>query len=325
MQFRTTVHINPSPYSVNLKHHIYTIGSCFADAIGSRLENYKFDTLANPFGVVYNPHSLHKLLEYAIQNKKPDADTFLQQSDVHLNYDFHSELSALNKAELETHIQARIFQSHEFLSKADWLLITYGTAWVYARKDNGKVVANCHKLPADNFEKILLSQKRIIESFQQLFEKLKKLNPKIKIILTVSPVRHMKDTFQLNNVSKSVLLLSCHTLSQLYDDVQYFPAYEIMMDELRDYRFYKPDMLHPSEEAENFIWEKFIETYAGEKTKAFITKWKGILASLQHKAFHRTSSAHQQFLKKTLEILEELKYEVNVDKEISIIKSQLLS
>lgn len=324
MQFRTKVDIQAAEQKIHLQSSVMTIGSCFADVIGAALSGNKFKCLGNPFGVVYNPYSIHKLLRLACLNDDVEPVGYIQHADVHLHYDFHSELSALSKTELATHVRIRISAAHEFIKHAEWLIITYGTAWVYQLNDSKEIVANCHKMPATLFNKQLLSQKKIIESFSDLYEILKQLNPQIKIILTVSPVRHMKDTFQLNNVSKSALLLSCHTLSSQFKDVSYFPAYEIQMDELRDYRFYKADMLHPNEAAEQYIWERFSATYFDTNTTQFLSKWKKINQALQHKAFHRSSSLHQQFLQNLLTELQEISNIVDVYKEIQQVKSQLL-
>jgi len=178
-------------------------------------------------------------------------------------------------------------------------------------------------MPGSGFTKSLLSQKKILESFDTLYRDLKAFNPTCKIILTVSPVRHLKDTLALNSVSKSILRLACHTISETFDGVHYFPSYEIMLDDLRDYRFYKSDMIHPSEEAEEYIWNKFSDCYFDDQTKEFIKKWNPIYTSLQHKAFHVGTDAHQTFLKKILSQLEELSKTVSVDEEIAFIKAQI--
>lgn len=185
------------------------------------------------------------------------------------------------------------------------------------------MVANCHKLPSQYFEKKLLSENEIVASFLEFRNALLKFNPNIRIILTLSPVRHLKDTLELNSVSKSVLRSACYTIASGFEDTEYFPAYEIMMDDLRDYRFYKSDMLHPSEDAESYIWKKFCSRYISEETEAFINEWESILAALSHKAFHPSSPAHQRFLKDTLKRLENFKGIVNVEKEHKIISSQL--
>ena len=184
-------------------------------------------------------------------------------------------------------------------------------------------MANCHKMPQANFEKFLLTQKRIIESFEHFYNSLKKLNPACRIILTVSPVRHLKDTLELNSVSKSILRLSCHTLSQTFPDVAYFPAYEIMLDDLRDYRFYRPDMIHPSDQAVDYIWGKFGEAFFESETNDFIKEWKKIKAALDHKPFHPKEMAHQKFLLDLLGKLNLLKDKVDVGEEIGFVKGQI--
>ncbi len=210
-------------------------------------------------------------------------------------------------------LQTRIVQTHDFLRHASVLMITYGTAWVYHLNASGHIVANCHKQNASLFNKSLLSQKHILESFDHTYNELKTLNPGIKIILTVSPVRHIKDTLELNSVSKSILRLSCHTIAEQYADVEYFPAFEMMIDDLRDYRFYKSDMIHPSTEAEDYIWENFLSRYADPSLKNFMVKWRVIQSALSHRPFHPQSTGHQHFVSETLKKLDELSSLVDVN------------
>lgn len=321
--FRTDVSIIPSIQPIGHQNKVFTIGSCFADAIGKRLQRYKFQTLVNPFGVVYNPLSIHKVLQYAIGSELPAVHSYAERHQINFNYDFHSEMSALDKSQLQNLIKYRIDNANEFLKNAQYLLITYGTAWIFTRNDTNEVVANCHKMPADSFTKSLLTEMEIIKAFDNLYHKLIKLNPDVKIILTLSPVRHIKDTLELNSVSKSVLRLACHHIATKYNAVEYFPAYEIMMDDLRDYRFYKADMLHPTEEAEEYIWDKFSDRYFSSDTKMFFNQWNSIRSALAHKPFHPYSAAHQQFLKDTLSKLQELKTKVDVMEELTYVQSQL--
>jgi hypothetical protein len=313
-----------SSNTISLNHQILTLGSCFSDVIGEQLKQSKFCALANPLGVIYNPMSLHKALRYIIYNEPVPAHTYTQLQDIYLNYDFHSEFSSLDRSLLELKLTNTIGSLHHFLHGCEWLIITYGTAWTYERLDTGEVVTNCHKKPAKEFKKVLLTEQQILESFQELYHDLKTFNPAIKIILTVSPVRHIKDTLPLNSVSKSILRLACHKLSERYGNVEYFPSYEIMIDELRDYRFYKEDMIHPTAQAEEYIWEKFTSCYLDSQTQKFISDWKNIRTALHHRPFHPTSLGHQNFIKQTIEKLEELKAIVNVDNEIQSLKSQLI-
>lgn len=323
--FRTTLKVEPSKTKMDLKSRILTQGSCFADAIGARLARYKVKALVNPFGVIYNPESIHKVLSYSVFNQVPPDHTFLKNGDIHLNYNFHSEFASLQKEHLATNLANTIGSTHYYLKDTQWLLLTYGTAWVYHRKETGEIVANCHKMPGAGFSKTLLPLESIVSSFQAVFEQLKRFNPLIKVILTVSPVRHLKDTLELNAVSKSLLRLACYQLSALYDEVEYFPAYEIMLDDLRDYRFYKSDMLHPTGEAEDYIWEKFMERYFSPELKDFVDQWSIILAALRHKPFHPQSSSHQQFLHDTLKKLEEFRPYVDIEEERSVLKQQLIT
>lgn len=323
--FRTIVSPQPSSHKIGLKSGVFTIGSCFADAIGQRLSSSKFDSLVNPFGTTYNPISIHKNIFYALKNELPVDHTYLVRDDVHFNYDFHSRFSALDKSELTNAINNTIGTGHYFLKTAHYILITYGTAWIYTRKESGEMVNNCHKVPSGNFSKRLLSEQEIVGSFDSLYMMAKKYNPAIRFILTLSPVRHVKDTLELNSVSKAVLRSACHAISTHFAEAEYFPAYEIMMDDLRDYRFYKSDMLHPTEEAEDYIWENFMTAYFNEETIQFVKDWNSLRLSLEHKPFHAQSSSHQQFLRQTLKKLENLSVRVNVDPEIAAVKAQLIA
>lgn len=322
MNFRTELSIT-SKQSISHKHSIVSIGSCFADAIGKRLKDFKFQTLVNPYGSVYNPCSIHKLLHLGLKNELPPESSYLKKDDVYFNYFFHSKLSSLNEKELRTTIDSTIREINQKLQISDTIIITYGTAWVYKRKEEGDIVNNCHKQAASLFNKELLSEKEIQDSFDSVYQAIKKVRPNLRLILTLSPVRHIKDTLELNAVSKAILRTSCYHLSQQYSDVDYFPAYEIMMDDLRDYRFYKDDLIHPTAFAEDYIWEKFEQTYFDADTVAFIKKWKEIKNAMAHKPFHPSSTAHQQFLKSLYAKVSELKNVVNVEEELSIIKSQI--
>jgi hypothetical protein len=318
--FRTEFNTRLHKSTIGIKSSLLTIGSCFSDGIGNKLAGNKFNTLVNPFGTTYNPLSIHKLIQMAIHNQAPSPETYSQNEDIYSNYDFHSSFSELTKEKLEKRITEAIGMVHYFLSKSEFLFLTYGTAFVYERKDTGEMVANCHKQPASLFSKQLINQETIITSFNEMYSNLKKFNPGIKIILTLSPVRHIKDTIELNSVSKSILRVACHSLTQNKEEVSYFPAYEIMMDDLRDYRFYTSDFLHPSQEAEEYIWEKFTDNYFDKDTKEIVQQWQTLKKQLEHKPFHPASIGHQKFLKETLTKLEMLNTKLNVEEEIHNLK-----
>ncbi len=322
--FRTIVRPLPSDQKIGLKSGVFTIGSCFADAIGSRLAESKFNCLVNPFGTTYNPLSIHKGILYAVNNQLPVSHTYLKRDDIHLNYDFHSDFSALDQSQLTHAISDAVGASHYFLKSAGYILITYGTAWVYARNESGEIVNNCHKIPSSKFTKRLMSEKEAVGSFDALYTALRKFNPNIRFILTVSPVRHVKDTLELNSVSKAVLRSACHSISTNYAGVEYFPAFEMMIDDLRDYRFYKSDMLHPTEEAEGYIWQNFMSAYFDASTRQLVEEWQLVRNALKHKPFHPQSKGHQQFLQQTLHKLKELKSKLDVDEEIAAIQSQIV-
>lgn len=321
--FRTVVRVTPVDNLITLKTEILTTGSCFSDAIGNRLFSFKVPALVNPFGTTYNPVSIHQGLTLAVRNDPPDDQHFLRSEDLHLHYDYHSAFSDLTREQLNARLQTQISATNKFLRQASVLMITYGTAWVYQLKSSGHTVANCHKQNASLFSKSLLSQKQILESFEATYKELKSLNPGLRIILTVSPVRHLKDTIELNSVSKSVLRLSCHTLAEQYADVEYFPAFEMMIDDLRDYRFYKSDMIHPTTDAEEYIWENFLKRYGDPSFHDFMAKWKVIQSALSHRPFHPQSTGHQRFISDTLKKLDELSNLVDVKEERVLLQSQL--
>jgi hypothetical protein len=323
--FRTTLKSWSSDSKMGLNQPVLTLGSCFADTMGSQLKKFKFDILTNPFGVLFNPVSIHKALRLAITDTPADTEGIVQNLDLFHHYDFHSDLSASTTEVLQTKINSTLTECHHNLKKVNWVIITYGTAWIYTHNESKNIVANCHKVPASQFTKSLLSEKMITESFEELHSELLNINPDIKIILTVSPVRHLKDTLELNAVSKSVLRLACHTLSEMHAHVYYFPAYEIMVDDLRDYRFYAADMIHPSPVAENYIWDIFVSSFIDEKSQSFIQDWKQILKDLEHRPFHPEQAPHQQFLRKLAERISIQSKYVNVESELQYVTNQIIN
>lgn len=320
--FRTELNITPSDIKIGLHDPILTIGSCFSDSIGSKFSENKFNVLANPFGTVYNPISIFKSLELSFENYQASEDGFVENEGLFSHYDFHSSFASTDKIELENNLATAISSTSKFSKELKFLIITFGTAFVYERKDNHQIVANCHKVPAKEFEKKLLTQKQIIEAFEALYPKLPN---DLNIILTVSPVRHIKDTLEMNSVGKSTLRITCDTLSKEYKNISYFPSYEILLDDLRDYRFYASDMLHPTPEAENYIWNKFSNAYFDDQTKEFIDSWGKIRAALSHRPFNPESDKHQSFLKSTIKKIETLEVNLDFNKEIKMLKDQLIS
>jgi hypothetical protein len=313
-EFRTVLHTPISAVRIALSDRIFTIGSCFSDVMGARFASYKLHTHTNTAGILYNPHSIHQVISLAIQGGHADRTNYTGGEPV-FHYNFHSSLYATTNDELEHRLEKVIRDCHDGLHRSNWLIITYGTVWVYRRKENGVIVANCHKQPAAGFTKELLSTDDVVASFNQLKAALKTFNPDLKVILTISPVRHTKDTMEGNSVSKATLRVACDRIIRSNPDAYYFPAYEIMMDDLRDYRFYKADMIHPTGVAEDYIWEKFAGAWFNDELITFINAWKPIQQALQHRAFHASSEAHQQFLKATLRKIEDWAHLVDVEEE----------
>lgn len=323
MDFRTEISVNPSSFKIGLKDSILTIGSCFAESVGRKFSDYKFQTLVNPFGTTYHPLSIHRLLHYSIFQEFPREHSYLVNEDVCLNYDFHSSLRSLTTADLKRQITEAIAGCHFFIKQCKVLVITYGTAWLYERCDNGEAVANCHKMPGSMFRRRLASTEEIVHSFREILGDLQTINPGIKVVLTVSPVRHTKDTFPLNNVSKSVLRIACHQLATEIPCIEYFPAFEIMMDDLRDYRYYSEDMIHPNSVALDYIWNIFKKTYFEKNTLHLLAQWDEIRERLGHHAFNPNTKKHMQFLNITIQKLRELNIHLPVTEEILELESNL--
>jgi len=323
MKFRTElVPVSPG-WTVDLRDPLVTIGSCFSDTIGKELQASKFKVMTNPFGTTYHPLSIDRLLQYSLSDQYPDDDTYVGRSGIFFNYDFHASFFGETPEELKLTIQTRIQEVHHALSNCRVIMLTYGTAWLFERVDNGNPVANCHRLQAGRFNRRLTSVSEIKESFSRTLTNLQRINPTIRVILTVSPVRHLKDTLPSNTISKATLLLACHEMASRHKNVHYFPAYELMMDDLRDYRFYGEDLIHPSKQAETYIWNKFRETYFSAETRELLSRWDELRPALHHRPFHPEGVAHQEFLQKTIDQLTQLLPLLDVKEEIAILRSQL--
>ena len=323
MEFRTQVEVDKPTFSIGMKDRFITIGSCFSDSIGQRLAENKLEGCINPTGTVFNPISIHKMLTMAIQEEIPRATGYCSREQVFLHHDFHSVFFDASQPMLEQKLNNRLTDFRNAIKSCRVLFITYGTAWVFEQLDTRQIVANCHKMPPAQFNRFLLTQKRILESFAEMLKLLEQVNPTIQIVLTVSPVRHLKDTIPLNSVSKSILRLSCDTLTQLYPQVSYFPAYEIMLDDLRDYRFYQSDLIHPSPTAIDYIWLKFSESYFDADTRVFLEQWSKVKMALNHKAFNPSGESHIQFLRNLETELKALSNIINVEEELLSVQNQL--
>ncbi|MEL6538051.1 MAG: GSCFA domain-containing protein [Bacteroidota bacterium] len=323
--FRTEFTPAPSPHKIELSSPILTLGSCFADTMGQRLSDYKFKASVNPFGVIFNPVSVAQLLTRVISQRLPREEHYLQSEGLWRHFDLHSDFAHPSLIELEKAIQTTWAETYTRLQEAQWLLITLGTATVYTYQLTDAVVANCHKVPAQQFTKDRLPLGTIQESLSEAFELLWELNPQLQIVLTVSPIRHLRDTLPVNSVSKATLRLAAQELAEHFPkQVQYFPAYELVMDDLRDYRFYTEDMLHLTPVAQDYIWEKFTGAFLSKEALAFLPQWASIRRALEHRPRNPSGEAHQVFLRSTLNRLAQWDGKVETDTERLLLESQLV-
>ena len=293
--FRTEVEIPRSIIKINHNQSIMTLGSCFAEHIGKKLSDVYFNVDINPFGVLYNPISIQKSIELLSENKLfTENDLFLHRG-LWQSYSHSSLFSDITPEKCLCKINNRYSKASEILKKTDMLLITFGTAWVFEEQQGGRVVSNCHKLPSKNFVRRRLTVEEIAAHYSNLITELNNDLPNLKLIFSVSPIRHWKDGAHENTLSKSTLLLAIDILRKQFNNIEYFPAYEIMMDELRDYRFYASDMLHPSDVAVDYIWKRFSDTFFDESTRRMNTEFGQFRTDLSHRPLFPDSDEYQIF------------------------------
>jgi hypothetical protein len=315
--FKLDFNIPESSKKINLNDSIFLLGSCFSDEIGKQLNENKLNSFSNPFGTIYNPHSIFKLLANQVS-----VNQVVESQEVFYHWDTHGAISGLCEQEVVDEIDRKLGETQDFLKKAEWLIITLGTSIVYEHKKVG-IVANCHKTPSSQFTKRFLSQEEIIQSFSNLHSYLTNHNPELNILFTVSPVRHIRDGLVENNRSKAILIDAIHSITERYSNVGYFPSYEIVNDELRDYRFFKKDRIHPTDEATEYVWKQFTATYFDKETIDFLAEWSKIKTAINHRPFQPKSATHQQFIKTTLSKLEKLNEKVDVSVEMEQLRSQV--
>ena len=282
------------------------LGSCFVENIGKKLEYFKFRNLLNPFGILFHPSAIRTFLENVGSKKHfSEKDIFYHNETWHC-FQAHSDLNGSEKREILARLNSAVEETRQFLETATHVIITPGTAWGYRFRETGEVVANCHKVPQKNFSKELLEVK---EDLLASVEMIQELNPFAAIIFTVSPVRHLKDGFVENQQSKAKLISGVHEVISETAQSHYFPSYEIMMDELRDYRFYSEDMVHPNPVAIDYIWKKFTETWISAEAGQVMKKIDSIQKGLAHRPFNEASAAHQKFVRDLQNKIRELEAE----------------
>ncbi|QRR01818.1 GSCFA domain-containing protein [Dyadobacter sandarakinus] len=318
VKLTTEVAVPAPEWKIDHTTGIMTIGSCFAEVLGSQLEQYKFSVLNNPFGTIFNPLTITKVLNAILEDRQPNPALFVQNpDDIWLHHDFHSSLWSTDRDELLNDISDRIDHARTFLKNARLLVITLGTAYAYRHKQTNSIIGNCHKMPSDLFLKELLHSDQIGSALEQVIQKLQTWNRRLRIIVTVSPVRHTRDTLPLNQVSKAMLRLACHRLTEKYKHVEYFPSYEIMMDELRDYRFYSDDLIHPSKVAEDVIFNVFSNAYIDTGSKESMKEWDAVLHMMNHRNQHGQTAGQLKLLNAILQKLRRLAGTFDVGTEIA--------
>ncbi|TMM30076.1 GSCFA domain-containing protein [Polaribacter aestuariivivens] len=284
---------NEIDYSAN----VLLLGSCFSENIGNKFSYYKFQVTKNPFGILFHPKAIETFITNVINKKEYSIEDVVYQNERWHCFDSHSSLSTLDKNELLKNLNSIILSSEKNLTTASHIVITLGTSWVYRFIETDTIVANCHKIPQKKFLKELLTVSEVSENLDAIITLIRTVNKKAAIIFTVSPVRHLKDGFTENQLSKSHLIAGIHQIINPRNSTHYFPSFEIMMDELRDYRFYKEDMIHPNKTAIDYIWEKFLDTWFSEASKITMQEIEAIQKGISHKPFNENSDQHQQFLK----------------------------
>jgi len=301
MQFRTQIPISKSNNPIDYNSKILSVGSCFAENMAEKFDYFKFQNETNPFGIIFNPVSIEKLFRRVCeQDFYQEKDVFFHNERWH-SFEVHSDLSNADRQELLETLNKAISETNKQLKEATHIIITLGTSWIYRNLESEEIVANCHKVPQKQFSKELLSVEVIQKSIQNTINLIQTLNSEINFIFTVSPVRHTKDGFVENQLSKSHLFSALHSTlntEHLKLTTEYFPSYEIMMDELRDYRFYAEDMLHPNQIAIDYIWKLFSENYISQESTLVMQEVDEIQKSLRHRSFNPESEQHQKFLAK---------------------------
>lgn len=283
-------------HPIDYNSKVLLLGSCFSENIGEKFKYFKFQSNQNPFGILFHPKAIETFITNAINLKEyTEKDVFFLNERWH-SFDAHSQMSSTSKNNLLESLNEAILQTNQQIQEATHIIITLGTSWIYRFIESDLFVANCHKVRQKKFLKELLSVEEITESLASIIALIRNINPNVNFLFTVSPVRHLKDGFTENQLSKSHLISAIHEVIEPREKVFYFPSYEIMMDELRDYRFYNEDMIHPSKTAVNYIWERFSENWISESSNKTMNKVDSIQKRLDHKSFNPVSVEHQKLL-----------------------------
>ncbi len=325
MQFRTQIDVPRSAYAISYAQRGISFGSCFSETIGNRLAEYKFPILVNPFGTIYNPYSIKTNVELLLGKRSLQENDVFSLNDIWQSFLLHTSFSSVQKESVFQSVQSQLdLYKNKFVS-VDYVLITLGTAWVYQYKDTGEIVCNCHKVPANKFVRRRLSVEECVSVLEETVALLREQHPDLHVIFTVSPIRHWKDGAHQNQISKSTLLLAIDELQNRCDGIDYFPAYELLLDDLRDYRFYADDMLHPSAQAVEYIWEQFQNTYLSQETGTLLKKVQAIKQAVAHRPFNPESREYRLFVEKTINDCDELSanFAIDLQEEVQKLRAKL--
>lgn len=305
IKLSTPVTLPAQEDKIACRSKILTLGSCFSDNIGNLLKQHLFDTLVNPFGTVFNPISVAKVLKMALNKDELTASDLNVEGSRYFHYDFHSSFDNSVPKLVAEEINNAIYKVGECLPRLDFLVLTFGTSIVYKLKASDQIVSNCHKVPNSNFWKEFMSIDFMESNVIEVIDLIRTINPSLKIVLTVSPVRHIKEGLIGNSRSKSRLIDLCHRLVEGKEDITYFPAYEIMIDELRDYRYYKSDLIHPSNLAIDIIWSRFMEYYSDKSAIQKVKDIGELNAAMNHRPFDSNSEEHKKFKQNQLKKIDQ--------------------
>ncbi|WP_321288917.1 GSCFA domain-containing protein [uncultured Sunxiuqinia sp.] len=297
-QYFTEVEIKDIGWHIDHRTKVMMMGSCFSENIGQRMKQLKFQVDLNPFGILYNPQSVSKSIRLLMEQKTYTAKDLIEHDGIWHSFDHHSRFSSTNKENCLKRINDQIRRSYDHLIESEYLILSLGTAWVFELKNSGKIVSNCHKLAAAEFNRYRLTPSEIVDDYRELISQIRRINSNLKILFTVSPIRHWKDGAVENQLSKSTLLLAINQLIIDFGTAHcaYFPSYEIVMDELRDYRFYAPDMMHISAKAVDHIWDKFCSKMITDESHKIIKSIQKIIKAIEHRPRNIQSEKHQKFL-----------------------------
>ncbi|GAC1380270.1 MAG: GSCFA domain-containing protein [Ginsengibacter sp.] len=324
-KFMINMIIEKSQRQISYDDKIMMVGSCFSEEIGKKLSDCKFTIFQNPNGILFDPESIYRCLNSVISNRMITLTDVVEQGEVYHSMDHHSDFSSIEKENVVEKVNQYNANAHLFLKEAKWLIITFGTAWNYELIDSGQSVANCHKMPGELFHKKEMEIDEIVAKFTEIQQSLKKLNPELTLIYTVSPVRHIRNGVVNNNLSKAKLLVAVHKLVSALKSNFYFPSYELAIDVLRDYRFFDSDLVHPNSLAIDFIFEKFIQSFLDKKGLIILSEIKKWKNNVDHRPYFPESIAYKKFRQalyhETKELIEKYPF-LNLDSELIQIKNE---